>query len=105
MQTSTTFEVPGFRTLKSLGIVRGITVRSRSLPMLIVAGYRLAFGGRIGILVDLCAATRDECHQLMLDNAEKLGANAVVGVRYETGQMAGAAEVMCYGTAVIVGPL
>src|SRR5450631_2377694 len=105
MQTTTTFELPGFRTTKSLGVVRGITVRTRSLPLSIIGGLRTLFGGRAGIFSNLCEAAREESFQLMLAHARKLGANAVVGVRYDTGPMVGAAEVLCYGTAMVVEPI
>jgi uncharacterized protein YbjQ (UPF0145 family) len=105
MQTATTFELAGFRTTKSLGVVRGITVRTRALPLSIVGGLRTIFGGRAGIFSDLCETAREESFQLMIAHARKLGANAVVGVRYDTGPMVGAAEVLCYGTAVIVEPV
>jgi uncharacterized protein YbjQ (UPF0145 family) len=105
MHTSTTFEIPGFRISKSLGIVRGITVRTRSLPLTVVGSLRTLFGGRVGIFSDLCESARQESFELMLSHAKQLGANAVVGIRYDTGPMVGAAEVLCYGTAVIAGPL
>ncbi|MHB8477073.1 MAG: YbjQ family protein [Steroidobacteraceae bacterium] len=104
VQTTTTFELSGFRITKSLGVVRGITVRTRSLPLSILGGLRTLFGGRAGIFSDLCEAAREESFQLMMAHARKLGANAVVGVRYDTGPMVGAAEVLCYGTAVIIEP-
>jgi len=105
MQTATTFELPGFRVTKSLGVVRGITVRTRALPMSVLGGLRTLFGGRAGIFSELCETAREESFQLMISHARKLGANAVVGVRYDTGPMVGAAEVLCYGTAVNVEPL
>jgi uncharacterized protein YbjQ (UPF0145 family) len=105
MQTSTTFEVPGFRVLRSLGVVRGITVRTRALPMSIAGSLRTLFGGRAGIFSDLCESAREESFQLMISHARKLGANAVIGIRYDTGPMVGAAEVLCYGTAVVVEPV
>ncbi len=105
MQTSTTFEIPGFRILRSLGVVRGITVRTRALPLSIVGSLRTLFGGRAGIFSDLCESAREESFQLMAAHARKLGANAVVGIRYDTGPMVGAAEVLCYGTAVVVEPV
>jgi uncharacterized protein YbjQ (UPF0145 family) len=104
MQTTTTFELAGFRVTKSLGVVRGITVRTRALPLSIVGGLRTMFGGRAGIFSDLCETAREESFQLMIAHARKLGANAVIGVRYDTGPMVGAAEVLCYGTAVSVEP-
>ena len=105
MQTTTAFELPGFRTSKTLGVVRGITVRTRSLPMSIVGSLRTLFGGRAGIFSDLCESAREESFQLMIAHARKMGANAVVGIRYDTGPMVGAAEVLCYGTAVTVEPV
>ena len=104
MQTSTTFEIPGHRIVRSLGIVRGITVRTRALPMNVIGGLRTLFGGRVGIFADLCEAAREESFQLMLQHARRVGANAVIGLRYDTGPMVGAAEVLCYGTAVVVEP-
>ena len=104
MQSTTTFELPGFQTIKCLGVVRGITVRTRSLPMTIVGGLRTLFGGRAGIFANLCESAREEAFQLMLEHAREMGGNAVIGVRYDTGPMVGAAEVLCYGTAVVVEP-
>ena len=105
MLTATTFEVAGFRVVKSLGMVRGLTVRTRSLPLTIIGGLRTLFGGRAGIFAELCESAREESFQLMLTHAKQMGANAVVGVRYDTGPMVGAAEVLCYGTAVVVEPV
>ena len=104
MLTATTFEGPGARVVKCIGVVRGITVRTRSLPMTIIGALRMVFGGRAGIFTQLCESAREEAFQLMQANAVQLGANAVVGVRYDTGPMVGAAEVLCYGTAVIIEP-
>ena len=104
IRATTTFELAGYRTVKSLGVVRGITVRTRSLPLTMIGGIRTLFGGRAGIFTNLCEKTREESFELMLAHAKELGANAVVGVRYDTGPMVGAAEVLCYGTAVIVEP-
>jgi len=102
MQTSTTFEIPGSRIVRSLGLVRGITVRTRSLPMSIIGSLRTLFGGRVGIFSELCEAARAESYELMVRHAREIGANAIVGVRYDTGPMVGAAEVLCYGTALVV---
>jgi uncharacterized protein YbjQ (UPF0145 family) len=99
--TSTTFEIPGHRTVKSLAILRGLTVQTRSLPVSFIGALRTLFGGRVGVFADLCEQAREESFQLMLSHARRLGANAVIGVRYETGPMVGAAEVLCYGTAVV----
>jgi uncharacterized protein YbjQ (UPF0145 family) len=104
MQSTTTFEVPGFQIIQCLGVVRGITVRTRSLPMTIVGTLRTLFGGRAGIFASRCESAREEAFQLMLAHARAMGGNAVVGVRCDTGPMVGAAEVLCYGTAVVVEP-
>jgi uncharacterized protein YbjQ (UPF0145 family) len=104
MRSSTTFDLTGFRIVKNLGVVRGITVRTRSLPLTIVGGLRTLFGGRAGIFTALCEKAREEAFELMVAHAKDVGANAIVGVRYDTGPMFGTAEVLCYGTAVIVEP-
>jgi uncharacterized protein YbjQ (UPF0145 family) len=105
LPAATTFEIPGFRVVKSLGVVRGITVRTRSLPLTIVGALRTLFGGRAGIFTALCEKAREEAFELMVTHAGEIGANAVVGVRYDTAPMVGTAEVLCYGTAVIVEPI
>ena len=105
MHTTTTFDLPGFRVLRSVGVVRGITVRTRSLPLSIIGSLRTLFGGRAGIFSDLCESAREESFQLMVAHARRLGANAVIAIRYDTGPMVSAAEVLCYGTAVVVEPL
>jgi uncharacterized protein YbjQ (UPF0145 family) len=104
MMTTTTFELPGYRIVSCVGVVRGLTVRTRSLPLTIIGALRTLFGGRAGIFTQLCEQARDESFHLMLVHATQMGANAVVGVRYDTGPMVGAAEVLCYGTAVVVEP-
>ena len=105
MLSTTTFEIPGFRIVKCLGVVRGITVRTRSLPVTIIGSLRTIFGGRAGIFANLCESARDESFKLMVAHAKEKGANAVVGIRYDTGPMVGAAEVLCYGTAVVLESL
>lgn len=101
--TSTTFEIPGYNVHGNLGIVRGIIVRSRSIFGNIGAGLQTLLGGNITILSELCEKTREEAFNIMIQHAESLGANAVIGVRYESTEiMAGVTEVLCYGTAVIV---
>ena len=105
MQATTAFEIPGTHIVKTLGVVRGITVRTRSLPTTLIGALRTLFGGRAGIFSDLCEAAREESFRLMEQHARELGANAIVGVRYDTGPMVGAAEVLCYGTAVVVAPM
>jgi uncharacterized protein YbjQ (UPF0145 family) len=104
MLTATEFEIVGYRKVENLGVVRGITVRTRSLPLSILGALRMLFGGKIGIFTSLCEAARDEAFQLMINHATELKANAVVGIRYDTGPMVGSAEVLCYGTAVVVEP-
>jgi uncharacterized protein YbjQ (UPF0145 family) len=104
MQSTTTFELPGYQTVQCLGVVRGITVRTRSLPTTIIGALRTLFGGRAGIFANLCESAREEAFQLMIAHAREMGGNAVIGVRYDTGPMVGAAEVLCYGTAVVVEP-
>ena len=91
--------------MKNLGVVRGIIVRSRSIFGNIGAGIQTIFGGNITIYTDLCERTRKDAFDLMVQHAETLGANAMIGVRYESTEvMAGVTEVICYGTAVIVEP-
>ena len=101
--TSTTFDLPGYKVKKSLGVVRGILVRSRSIFGNIGAGFQTLFGGNITILSELCENTRQEAYDIMIQHAQSLGANAVIGVRYESTEiMQGVTEVLCYGTAVVV---
>lgn len=104
--TTTTFELDGFQVVQSLGVVRGISVRSRNVFGAIGAKLETLFGGNITILTTLCERTRQEAFDIMLTHAHQMGANAVIGVRYDaTELMAGVTEVLCYGTAVVVRPL
>ena len=101
--TTTTFDLPGYRIAKSFGVVRGIIVRSRSVIGNIGASVQAIFGGNISLYTDLCERTREAAFNLMLTHAGELGANAVVGVRYDATEIApGITEVLCYGTAVYV---
>lgn len=101
--TTTTFELPGYRILKSHGVVRGIIVRSRSIIGNIGAHIQSLFGGNISLYTELCERARDDAFQQMLTHAGELGANAVVGVRYDATELGnGITEVLCYGTAVSV---
>ncbi len=101
--TSTAFVIDGYRTVKTLGVVRGIIVRSRSIVGNIGAALQTLVGGNISIYTELCEKTRADAFRLMLEHAEALGANAIVGVRYDaTEVMQGVTEVLCYGTAVLV---
>ncbi len=103
--TTTTFELPGYRVVKSFGVVRGIVVRSRSVVGNIGAHLQSLFGGNITLYTELCERAREDAFNSMLTHAGELGANAVVGVRYDATEIApGITEVLCYGTAVSVQP-
>ena len=100
---TTSIVLDGYSTTKSLGIVRGITVRSRSLFGNIAGGFQTLFGGRISIYRELCETTREEAFQLMLSHAHERGANAIINMRYDANEvMGGVTEVLAYGTAVWV---
>lgn len=104
--TTTAFDLPGYRVTRSLGVVRGIIVRSRSIVGNIGAGLQSLFGGNISLYTSLCERAREDAFQQMLAHAGQLGANAVIGVRYDATELsAGITEVLCYGTAVFVEPL
>ncbi|NIO27716.1 MAG: heavy metal-binding domain-containing protein [Candidatus Latescibacteria bacterium] len=101
--TTTAFHLDGYRVIKTLGIVRGITVRSRSIFGKIGASLQTIVGGNITLFTELCEKTRKEAFDMMITHAEELGANAVTGIRYDaTEVMEGVTEVLCYGTAVVV---
>jgi uncharacterized protein YbjQ (UPF0145 family) len=104
--TTTTFDLEGFRVTRSLGVVRGITVRSRSIVGTIGGSLQTILGGNITIFAELCERTRAEAFEMMLRHAREMGANAVIGVRYDaTELLQGVTEVLCYGTAVTVQPV
>lgn len=101
--TTTAFELPGQRIVKNQGMVRGVVVRSRSIFGTIGGGLQTLVGGNISLFTDLCERARKDALELMTRNAEELGANAVIGVRYDaTGVGSGVTEVLAYGTAVTV---
>lgn len=103
---TTQFELDGFRIVKTLGVVRGIVVRSRSIFGTIGASLQTILGGNITLLTQLCEKTRAEAFDLMLQHAAELGGNAVVGARYDATEiMQGVTEVLAYGTAVLVEPV
>jgi uncharacterized protein YbjQ (UPF0145 family) len=103
--TTTTFTLDGYRVVKTFGVVRGIIVRSRSIFGTIGAGLQTLIGGNITILSNLCERTRQDALEQMLGHARTLGANAVIGLRYDATEiMDGVTEVLCYGTAVLVEP-
>ncbi|MEA2604926.1 MAG: hypothetical protein QOF89_5918 [Acidobacteriota bacterium] len=101
--TTTTFTLDGYTIQRTLGVVRGITVRSRSIFGTIGGSLQTLVGGNITLFSELCEKTRSEAFELMMQHAQQLGANAIVGVRYDaTEVMKGVTEVLCYGTAVVV---
>jgi|SRR5579862_2904088 len=100
---TTAFTLDGYRIVGNLGLVRGIVVRSRSIFGTIGAGLQTIVGGNITLLSELCEKTRAQAFELMVQHAQELGANAVIGARYDaTEVMQGVTEVLCYGTAVVV---
>jgi len=103
--TTTAFTIDGFRVVKAFGVVRGIKVRSRSIVGTLGAALQTMVGGDITLLTELCERTRTDAFEQMIQHAAGLGANAVVGIRYDaTEVMDGVTEVLCYGTAVTVTP-
>lgn len=100
---TTNFQLDGYRIVKNFGVVRGIVVRSRSLFGNIGAGFQILFGGNITLYTELCEQTRRDAFELMLQHAQAIGANAVIGFRYDATEiMGGVTEVLAYGTACIV---
>jgi uncharacterized protein YbjQ (UPF0145 family) len=100
---TTAFEIDGYKIAKNLGIVRGIVVRSRSIFGNIGAMIQSLFGGNITLYTKLCERTREDSFNMMKKHAEDIGANAIIGMRYDaTEVMSGITEVLCYGTAVVV---
>ncbi len=100
---TTAFELPHKKIKENLGLVRGITVRSRSVFGTIGAGLQTIFGGNISLFTELCEKSREEAYEMMVAHAAKMGANGIIAVRYDANEIAqGVAEVLCYGTAVIV---
>lgn len=105
-RVTTAMELPGCRIVRNIGVVRGITVRSRSIVGNFFGGLQTLFGGNITIYTELCEQARGETYRDMVLHARQLGANAIVAVRYDaTELMSGLTEVLCYGTAVVVEPL
>ena len=101
--TTTAFDLPGYRITKSFGVVRGIVVRSRSIIGNIGAGIQSIFGGNITLYTSLCEKARQDAFDQMLTHGAQLGANAIIGVRYDATEIGqGITEVLCYGTAVFV---
>jgi uncharacterized protein YbjQ (UPF0145 family) len=103
---TTAFELPNFRVMQTLGVVRGIVVRSRNVFATLGATFQQVVGGNITIWTKMCEETRRDAFDIMIQHASEIGANAIVGVRYDTTEIAaGVTEVLCYGTAVIVEPI
>jgi uncharacterized protein YbjQ (UPF0145 family) len=103
--TTTAFTLDGYTIVESLGVVRGIIVRSRSVFGTIGASLQTLVGGNITLFTELCEDTRADAFEMMVEHAEEIGANAVIGVRYDATEiMQGVTEVLCYGTAVVVKP-
>jgi len=100
---TTSNQLEGYRVVTHLGVVRGITVRSRSILGNIAGGFQTLFGGKISIYAELCEKTRAEAYQLMMQHAAEMGANAIINMRYDANEvMNGVTEVLAYGTAVVV---
>lgn len=103
--TTTAMGFDGYYVADNLGVVRGVTVRSRSIVGNVGAALQRIFGGDITILTELCERARHDAFEILLAHAERLGANGVIGVRYDATEiMAGVTEVLCYGTAVVLEP-
>jgi uncharacterized protein YbjQ (UPF0145 family) len=100
---TTALTLPGYKIVRNIGVVRGITVRSRSIVGNFFGGLQSLFGGNITIYTDLCERARSDTYRLMCEHAQELGADAIISMRYDaTELMAGLTEVLCYGTAVIL---
>ncbi len=104
-RTTTCFELPGYRIVRNLGVVRGVTVRSRWIGSQVAAALRTLGGGRIEEYVQLCEDTRREAFDLMMEHGDQMGANAIVGIRYDATDLGNnMTEVLAYGSAVTVEP-
>jgi uncharacterized protein YbjQ (UPF0145 family) len=102
---TTAWELPGARIVRNVGLVRGIVVRSRSVVGTFAAGLQTLIGGNITIWTQMCEKARQDSYHIMVQHAQELGANAVIGVRYDANEVAaGVTEVLAYGTAVVVEP-
>ena len=105
MFITTTFDFEGYRIIEYRGLVRGIVVRSPTIAQGLVGGLKNIIGGRIGAYTEMCEQSRQQAYDAMLKHAQELGANAIVGVRYDASEVvstSSASEVLCYGTAVII---
>ncbi|MEI8313628.1 MAG: YbjQ family protein [Verrucomicrobiota bacterium] len=107
MFVTTTFDIEGYRITEYKGLVRGITVRSPTIAQGFLGGLKSIIGGKIGAYTEMCEQARQHAYDALVAHAEQLGANAIVGVRYDAsdvGAQQSATEVLCYGTAVVVQP-
>ncbi len=106
MLVSTTNDIPGHRVVRHIGLVRGITVRSRSVIGNFAGGIQSIFGGKLSVFVELAEAARQEAYEHLVQHAQQAGANAIIGMRYDANEiMEGITEVLAYGTAVVVEPV
>src|SRR5471030_883667 len=102
---TTTFTIEGYRIVQYLGVVRGLIVRSPTISQGILGGLKSIIGGRIGAYTEMCEQTRQQAYDLLIDHARAIGANAIVGLRYDASEIGGkssATEVLCYGTAIVI---
>ncbi|MCX6156472.1 MAG: YbjQ family protein [Ignavibacteria bacterium] len=100
---TTTFTIDGYKVVKNLGVVRGITVRSRNMFATIGASFQTLIGGNITLFTELCEKTRSEAFEIMVRHGDEMGANAIIGMRYDANEvMQGVTEVLAYGTAVVL---
>jgi uncharacterized protein YbjQ (UPF0145 family) len=107
MQVTTTFTIEGYRIVDYKGVVRGIIVRAPTIPQTIFGSLKNIIGGRIGAYTEMCEQARSQAYDLLLEHARELGANAIVGMRYDASEVVSrgsATEVLCYGTAVVIAP-
>jgi uncharacterized protein YbjQ (UPF0145 family) len=106
MQTTTTFSIDGYRITQYKGLVRGIVVRAPTISQGILGGLKAIIGGQIGAYAEMCEQARQQAYDRLVEHAQQLGANAVVGLRYESSEVGSrqtsATEVLCYGTAVVI---
>jgi uncharacterized protein YbjQ (UPF0145 family) len=105
MPVTTTFTIEGWHIREYRGVVRGITVRSPTIAQGFVGGLKNIIGGRIGAYTEMCEQARQQAYEVLIEHAQQVGANAIVGLRYDASEVANnATEVLCYGTAVIIEP-
>jgi uncharacterized protein YbjQ (UPF0145 family) len=105
MPVTTTFTIEGFRIREYKGVVRGIIVRSPTIAQGILGGLKNIIGGKIGAYTRMCEQARQQAYELLVEHAQEIGANAIVGLRYDASDVVGSGtEVLCYGTAVVIEP-